>query len=633
MGELELARRNAEASKESRVNIFVPLGPQGAMKPIALAAVVALCLLGFSSVAASAFETIQDLDREAVFSFAIMSDNKGDSPYSRSEFAHMVQWINNSGNAFVIGLGDHLKKGRRNDFLDFLHENQWWHRWFYPTVADGENEYYGSGQGDWGAGRGIFDEVDLGSRPEVSLRENGAEYYAKITINGYTVHIISLTYSDTPKDPSVAFREDSRRFMISTLNSINKTDRDIVVVCAHDRGNWIPVLSPERTRVLMEKADLVLSASSHYYTRIVPDGYEHTGALCLNTGSITHASRSCPNGYLEVHVLANPTRIVTQYHDASRDERILECGRFSYVKEIGGIITEDVSTYIPGFPRIWPVDAQASPQDVVQGGQLTVSVGVAGKEGTQPQPSEVFIDLPPMGGGAVPLFDDGTHGDQVPGDGRFARAIQIPADAGLGPHPLTVGVRDGGYAANATVNIMVLPGRDYPIYLDSLEEGWTIEKMGSAEVERCDVGALEGLYCQNITIGRGGAIRFRYLDGDGMPTRGFRSLTFHLKPISLDPEKVFVQVATEDASPTIPLSQLQVDLQGKEWVPVSLDLSALGIADTFLLYVRIYSVQDSKFYLDKMALASPVREGTVALLAALLIGVVIIRRGEKRHDP
>jgi len=118
-----------------------------------------------------------------------------------------------------------------------------------------------------------------------------------------------------------------------------------------------------------------------------------------------------------------------------------------------------------------------------------------------------------------------------------------------------------------------------------------------------------------------------------MPTRGFRSLTFHLKPISLDPEKVFVQVATEDASPTIPLSQLQVDLQGKEWVPVSLDLSALGIADTFLLYVRIYSVQDSKFYLDKMALASPVREGTAALLAALLIGVVIHRRGEKRHAP
>ena len=93
--------------------------------------------------------SIEDLDSKAVFNFAIMSDHKGDSPSSSIHFANMVRWISESNARFVIGLGDHVKKGKKNSFLNFLHNNTWWHSNFYPNVADAENEFYGKSQADW----------------------------------------------------------------------------------------------------------------------------------------------------------------------------------------------------------------------------------------------------------------------------------------------------------------------------------------------------------------------------------------------------------------------------------------------------------------------------------------------------
>ena len=65
--------------------------------------VITLLLLGMSCERRYRFEdgkisgvnTIENLDKAASFSFAIMSDNKGESPSSRDEFLNMVQVILN----------------------------------------------------------------------------------------------------------------------------------------------------------------------------------------------------------------------------------------------------------------------------------------------------------------------------------------------------------------------------------------------------------------------------------------------------------------------------------------------------------------------------------------------------------
>jgi len=308
---------------------------------------MAMTLLTIGSALASessglaGIRTIKDLDKAALFSFAIMSDNRSDSPKTAPEFARMVEWIKESGDEFVIGLGDHVASALGKSFLRFLAENKWWHDHFYPNVADYENEFYGRGQWDWGAGKKIFDEVGLRSRKGVEIRPNGAEYYARIPVKGYTIHLIQLSYPDEPADANVAFPPDSRKYLVETIKRINKGEKDVIIACAHSRyGSWIGLLTEKQRKVVMENADLVLSATTHVFARIRVEGYEDRGALCINTGSITYPRFFSPPGYVQVHVLENPLRLVVQYIRADREERELQSGEYAWLKYIGGKIEQ-----------------------------------------------------------------------------------------------------------------------------------------------------------------------------------------------------------------------------------------------------------------------------------------------------
>lgn len=304
----------------------------------------------------SGVRTIEALDSLGVFSFAIMSDNKGDFPNNSTEFARMVEWVEESGDKFVIGLGDHVAKDLEDRFLSFLTDNKWWHDHFYPNVADGENEYYGKGQWDWGAGKKILDVVDLPSRKNVRIRPNGAEYYARIAVKGYTIHLIQLSFPDEPADPEMAFPPDSRKYLVKTIRGIEKEEKDIIIACAHSRyGSWVGLLSEEQRKVVMEKADLVLSATVHIFARIPVKGYKDRGALCINTGSITYPRFSSPPGYVQVHVLENPSRLVVQYIRANAEQRKLQPYPFAWIKYIGGKIEPAKFLIVPqpAAPGLW----------------------------------------------------------------------------------------------------------------------------------------------------------------------------------------------------------------------------------------------------------------------------------------
>ncbi|MBT3385744.1 MAG: hypothetical protein HN778_05280 [Prolixibacteraceae bacterium] len=279
--------------------------------------------------------SIKELDSIASFSFSIMSDNKGFS----IENPHMFncnKWIKEAGDSFILGLGDHVKDNIENPFLDLLKNDSLWHNHFYPNVADGENEYWGRDQGDWGAGSPILDYVGLSERKNVKLRENKCEYYAIEEHDGIKVHIIQLHYSDNPLDPLIAFNESSREFLMDELNGIHKSvDKDIIVVLAHT-GAWVNQLSEERKLKLMNKADLILGATTHHFQRYHFLGADvDTGAIALNTGAV---GNSFDSGFLQIHVLKNPTRMIVQYQHTQNESRMLNEKGFAFEKVINGKI-------------------------------------------------------------------------------------------------------------------------------------------------------------------------------------------------------------------------------------------------------------------------------------------------------
>ncbi len=300
--------------------------------------------------------TLEELDSEALYSFYIMSDNKGDS-INREEFKRMVDWTTESNMKFVIGLGDHVDEGAENSFLEYMVENEWWKNNFYPNVADGENGYFGESQADWGAGFTLLKLLEMEKKTNTIIRDNKAEYYSRIEVGeNHTVHLIQLHYSDTPVGHTLAFKQDSRDYMIKTLNSIDKKEGDIIIIGAHsESGLWVDVLSEEERNIVMGKADLLLSATTHVFKVFDIEGYykerledelrvvNRTGALCLNTGAITNARGKAFNGYVEVHMLEAPDRLVIQYINAEKGQRELSEPGSVIVKEINGEI------YYPGF--------------------------------------------------------------------------------------------------------------------------------------------------------------------------------------------------------------------------------------------------------------------------------------------
>ena len=282
-------------------------------------------------------ESVGDLDRLADLHFAIMSDNKGDSPLSSVEFARMTAWIKEGHPAFMIGLGDHVKYRWENTFIPWLQSEPWWREHFYPNVADGENEYYSPThrQSDYGEGAPILDLVALEAHASV-IRPNKSEYYAQISVGDYTVHLIQMHFSDQPMDAAVAFPESSQAWMMATLKDIEKREKDLIIVAAHSRtGSWDMVLSPERRQLLLNKTDLVLSATTHRFEAWVPEGFEGGDAVCINTGAVNYPGPMTPNGYVEIHLIKS-MGVVGQYIDLTQTGRRLQQGRFAWIKPKDG---------------------------------------------------------------------------------------------------------------------------------------------------------------------------------------------------------------------------------------------------------------------------------------------------------
>ncbi len=300
--------------------------------------------IGFNNI-----QSLSELEQSESFSFSIISDNHGESPLENLQMAKMTKWVKESNDAFVLGVGDHLQKNKSNDFLSFLVRNEWWKNNFYPTIADAENDFFGKGQSDWGSGYKFLNILGVNKRSNVSMNENGVEYHAKMNVNGITVHYIVLHFPDNPGNQEIAFPESSKQYLINTLNNINKTDKDIIIVSAHSMyGSWIDNLSASQQQIVINKCDLLLAGTTHFFERRVMDGLENSGPLMINCGSVNNSRWESNNGFVQVHVMQNPLSLVVQYVNTDDTENKLQKSPYSFVKYING------GLYPLNFPSIAP---------------------------------------------------------------------------------------------------------------------------------------------------------------------------------------------------------------------------------------------------------------------------------------
>lgn len=285
-------------------------------------------------------ETYQDIENQSVFNFSVISDNHGNSPYSNVNMAKANFHMRKTNDLCILGVGDHMMKNGINDFLFFVNNDTFWKDNFYPTISDGENIFYGKGQDDWGAGKAFFDGIGLTSRKNVIFSKEGVDYYAVIEApQKYRIHFISLHYPDEPADVSRAFRESSKNFLRESLLRINKTDHDIIVLASHSRfGSWIYDLRPDLYRLVMTKADIVLGASTHYYERIIPEGYEFSGPIILNTGSLVSPRFGSNPGFIQVHLMEQHRGIFVNYVDVSKPTNIMSSTPYAFFRSFNGRI-------------------------------------------------------------------------------------------------------------------------------------------------------------------------------------------------------------------------------------------------------------------------------------------------------
>ncbi len=274
--------------------------------------------------------TLQDMARLA---FAAMSDNKGRG-VEDPDVANMAARVRAMRAKFVIGLGDNLHSARHKGFLVLLKQDRFWANYFWPNIGDGENAHFAGRQDAWGAGKPLLHFLEIEKRPRVTMAANGIDYYTRLPFEDLTVHLIQLTYSDEPDDHAVAFREETRAFLETTLKRLPRSPRDIIVAAAHsNRGEWLSVLSRERAGLVLDKCDLVLAATTHLYRRF---DYGEESALVLNTGQTGEFSDSEKerdlSGFLGVYVLDDPLCLVTLYHFTRGPEPILPAAEYCAVR-------------------------------------------------------------------------------------------------------------------------------------------------------------------------------------------------------------------------------------------------------------------------------------------------------------
>ena len=257
-------------------------------------------------------------------------------------------------------------------------------------------------------------------------------------------------------------------------------------------------------------------------------------------------------------------------------------------------------------------EAVATPERVIPDGEmrtlLTVQAAPNVLEPGDP-PITVTADLTPIGG--VPdavMFDDGTGGDRVAGDGIYTLRTTVDPEIPNGHKDLLLTCTDRHLRGVRThLEVGVLPAEDLHLYRDGLEEGWD-QRVFKAEVDPASTEYVhDGSYAYAIALESTGQVEYIMGDPDGLTTFGYATLEFWIHPGSASIKELKITASRYEGriSKLKVLSlveELGVSFGSEDWQLVSIPMDALELTDARLEYIRWAGDAEGTFYIDDMRL-------------------------------
>ena len=121
---------------------------------------------------------------------------------------------------------------------------------------------------------------------------------------------------------------------------IRKTNKDIIIIAAHSRfGFFTEYLSPELKQLVMQKADLVVSGSTHYFERQTSSNM-NVGPLILNSGSVTNPRFGSKPGFIQVSILPELQGMHVQFIPVDQQTFQLNSKPYAFFKSFDGRVYE-----------------------------------------------------------------------------------------------------------------------------------------------------------------------------------------------------------------------------------------------------------------------------------------------------
>ena len=215
-------------------------------------------------------------------------------------------------------------------------------------------------------------------------------------------------------------------------------------------------------------------------------------------------------------------------------------------------------------------------------------------------PPTVAVDLTPIGGSPeTRMFDGGTGGDKMAGDGIYTIRVTVPPEIANGLKDLVISATDSRFRVyRAHIPLVVLPPEDLYVYDDEIAPGWSLSTLNILSNPSAAAFVYEGKYSQEISVKRSSNFAtYSWDDHEGFNAFGYTDLVFQV--LVTEPEQdplLILTPVTGDA-----FSYRLGDQLGELgiWQEIRIPLGGLAEADFMLKRFSLQRV-DATLYIDDM---------------------------------
>ena len=281
----------------------------------------------------------------------------------------------------------------------------------------------------------------------------------------------------------------------------------------------------------------------------------------------------------------------------------LEAIRFDKVE--GTFHVDDLAFVVSEYPLSAPeVTLERIKGDGVMSTLLSVKAEPAVMVIEPGAPPAVTVDLSPIGGDReTRMFDDGTGGDWIAGDGIYTVEVTVSSETPKGIRDLVISSTDSHLRVDRVhIPLTVLPSEDVYVYRDEIAPGWKVSVRNVLSDPSATAFVYDGEYAQEISVKRSSNfVNYTWDDAEGFDAFGYTDLVFQVlvTESEQDPEVRLTPVTGDAVSFRLGDQLGAPGAWQKIWIPLG------GLADAgFLLKRFSFQRVDATLYIDDVRFAA-----------------------------